>query len=137
MEGEGVLNEGRARELIARPLSAAMVLSMALGCLMLWIGLPMGWLWIGSQVQSVASLATAMAVIVFGLLVSVVLTVIVLARINQAHAALQLRRGRQPIGGSSALEVMLVSSAGVAVVLFGIWFLVFAGSSPVPLNIGF
>lgn len=137
MEGEGILSEGRARELTARSLSAAMVLSMALGCLVLWIGLPVAWLWIGSQVQSAASLATAMAVIALGLLASVIVTVIILARINRAHVALQQRRGRQPIGGSSALEVMLVSSAGLAVVVFAVWFLVFAGSSPVPLNIGF
>ena len=39
--------------------------------------------------------------------------------------------------GSSALEVILVSSAGLAMVGFGIWFFGFAGASPLPLNIGF
>jgi hypothetical protein len=39
--------------------------------------------------------------------------------------------------GSSALEVILVSSAGIGVVAFGIWFFLFAGTSPVPLNISF
>jgi hypothetical protein len=38
---------------------------------------------------------------------------------------------------NSALEVIFVSSAGVAVVGFAIWFFRFAGASPVPLNIGF
>ena len=38
---------------------------------------------------------------------------------------------------SSALEVILVSSAGLALVGFGIWFFLFAGASPLPLNIGF
>ncbi len=137
MEGEASLSEGRTRELVARPLSMIMILSMAVGCLLLWIGLPLAWLWIGSQVQNVSSLATAMAVIVCGLLVCVILTIVVLARINQAHAELQQRRGRDPIAGSSTLEVMLVSSAGLAVVVFAIWFLGFAGSSPVPVNIGF
>jgi len=32
---------------------------------------------------------------------------------------------------------MIVASAALAVVLFAVWFLFFAGSSPVPLNIGY
>lgn len=119
------------------PLSVGMILIMLAGCLMLWVGLPVAWLWIGSQVQNVASLGTAMAVIIFGVMTSIVVTVIALARLNRAHTALQMRRGRRPIGGASALEVMLVSSAGLAVVLFGIWFFGFAGASPLPLNVGF
>lgn len=122
---------------IDRPLSAGMILIMAAGCVMLWIGIPLGWLWIGSQIQNTASLGTAMAVIGCGIMASIFATVIVLARLNQAHTALQLRRGARPIGGASALEVMLVSSAGLAVVLFGIWFFGFAGASPMPLNVGF
>ena len=55
--------------------------------------------------------------------------------LNRWHAGLLERRDRQPT--SSALEVILVSSAGIAVVGFAIWFFGFAGASPVPLNIGF
>jgi len=44
-------------------------------------------------------------------------------------AELQERRNR-PVGGSSVLEVILVSSACLAVVGFGIWFFGFAGASP-------
>ena len=51
---------------------------MIAGCLMLWIGFPLGWLWIGSQVQSAASLATALAVIMSGIMVSIFAVVIVL-----------------------------------------------------------
>ena len=58
-----------------------------------------------------------------------------LGRLNRWHAELNERRDR-PLR-SSALEVILVSSAGFAVVGFGIWFFGFAGASPVPLNIGF
>lgn len=125
----------RIREIMGGPASAALVLLMLAGCLLLWIGVPIGWLWIGSQVQSTSSLGTALMVTMFGTLVSIVILVFMLGRLNRWHADLNERRDR-PLR-SSALEVILVSSAGLAVVGFGIWFFGFAGASPVPLNIGF
>jgi hypothetical protein len=126
----------RVRRLLGGPASAFLVLVMLAGCLFLWIGVPVGWLWIGSQIESSASLGTAMMVTMVGIVVTIVLIVLGLAWLNRRHAALQARRNR-PASDSSALEVILVSSAGIAVVLFGIWFFGFAGASPVPLNLGF
>jgi hypothetical protein len=117
------------------PASVALVLLMLAGCLLLWVGIPLGWLWIGSQVQSTASLGTALMVTMAGILLSIVVIVIALGRLNRLHAELLERRHRAV--RSSALEVILVSSAGLAVVGFGIWFFGFAGASPLPLNIGF
>ena len=125
----------RVREMLAGPASAGLVLLMLAGCLGLWVGVPLGWLWIGSQVQSAASLGTALMVTMAGIIASVFVLVYVLGRLNRWHATLLERRDRQPT--SSALEVILVSSAGIAVVGFAIWFFGFAGASPVPLNIGF
>jgi hypothetical protein len=125
----------RVRELLVGPASAALVLAMLLGCLVLWVGVPLGWLWIGSQVQGSGSLGTALAVTMAGIIVSIVVLVAILARLNRVHAELLARNNRSQ--RSSALEVILVSSAGIAVVGFGIWFFLFAGASPVPLNIGF
>ena len=110
---------------------------MLAGCLILWIGVPLGWLWIGSQVQGSASLGTALMVTMLG----IVVTIVRRRRRSRPgsiarHAALQERRNR-PLAARSALEVILVSSAGIAIVVFGIWFFGFAGASPVPLNIGF
>ena len=116
--------------------SGALVALMLLGCLLLWIGIPLAWLWIGSQVESSSSLGTGLAVAMLGITVSIAATVIALSWLNRRHVELQERRNR-PSGGSSALEVILVSSAGIAIVLFGVWFFGFAGASPVPLNIGF
>ncbi len=117
------------------PASAALVLLMLVGCLFLWVGVPLGWLWIGSQVQGSASLGTALMVTMLGILVSIVVIVFLLGRLNRWHAEL-LERRNKPVQ-SSALEVILVSSAGLAMVGFGIWFFGFAGTSPLPLNIGF
>jgi heme/copper-type cytochrome/quinol oxidase subunit 2 len=126
----------RFRHMLGGPASLLLVLVMLAGCLFLWVGVPLGWLWIGSQVQSSASLGAALAVTMAGVVATIVLIVIALAQINGWHAALQERRsGHLP--PNSALEVTLVSSAGLAVVGFAIWFFGFAGASPVPLNIGF
>lgn len=125
----------RIREILGGPASAALVLLMLVGCLCLWVGIPLGWLWVGSQVQGSASLGTALIVTMLGITVSIVALVVVLSWLNRWHAELLERRNR-PLR-SSALEVILVSSAGLAVVGFGVWFFLFAGASPVPLNIGF
>ncbi len=128
----------RLRGLFAGPASAALVLVMLAGCLFLWVGVPLGWLWIGSQVQGLLSLGSALFVTMAGIIVTIIVLVIALGRLNRWHSELQERRNRTTSApGSSALEVMLVSSAGIAVVGFGIWFFGFAGASPLPLNIGF
>jgi len=124
---------GWVKELVEGPASAALVLLMLAGCLLLGVGVPLAWLWIGSQAS--ASLGTALIVTMIGILVSIVALVFCLGRLNGWHAALLERRNR-PLR-SSALEVILVSSAGLAIVGFGIWFFGFAGASPLPLNIGF
>ncbi|MGH2951996.1 MAG: hypothetical protein ACRDKX_08135 [Solirubrobacterales bacterium] len=126
----------RVRDLLGGPASAALVLVMLAGCLFLWVGVPLGWLWIGSQIQGSASLGTALMVTMVGIIASIIAVVYVLSWLNRRHAALQERRDR-PLGRSSVLEVLLVSSAGLAVVLFGVWFFGFAGTSPVPLNISY
>jgi uncharacterized membrane protein YbhN (UPF0104 family) len=125
----------RIREIMAGPASAALVFLMLAGCLVLWVGVPLGWLWIGSQVQSSASLGTALIVTMAGILVTIVVLVSGLSWLNRRHA--QLLEQRDKVTGSTALEVILVSSAGIAIVSFGIWFFGFAGASPLPLNIGF
>ena len=121
--------------MLTGPASAALVLLMLAGCLFLWVGVPLGWLWIGSQVQSSASLGTALLVTMAGILASVFILAAALSWVNSRHARLLERRDRP--ARSSALEVILVSSAAIAIVGFGIWFFGFAGASPLPLNIGF
>jgi uncharacterized membrane protein YbhN (UPF0104 family) len=126
----------RLRQLMGGPASTALVLLMLAGCLFLWVGVPLGWLWIGSQVQGAASLGVALIVTMLGIVVTIFVVAAALSWLNRRHAEIQERR-RRPAGRSSALEVMLVSSAGIAIVGFAIWFFGFSGTSPVPLNLGF
>jgi hypothetical protein len=125
----------RIRSLLVGPASAFLLLLMLAGCLFLWVGAPILWLWIGSQVQGSTSLGTAVLTTMAGFVVTVIVVVAGLSWLNTRHAELrEMRAGAAP--GQSALEVMFVISAGLATVLFVIWFFVFAGTSPVPVEIG-
>jgi uncharacterized membrane protein YbhN (UPF0104 family) len=130
------MRSSRLRSLLGGPASAALLLLMLAGCLFLWVGAPVLWLWIGSQVQGSASLGTAMLVTFAGFVATVLVVVTGLSWLNRAHAELQEVRQR-PVSSQSALEVMFVASAGIAVAAFVIWFFFLAGASPIPVEIGF
>jgi uncharacterized membrane protein YbhN (UPF0104 family) len=127
---------GRIHGLLNAPVSALLILVMLAGCLFLWVGVPLGWLWIGSQVQGSASLGTALMVTMVGVVATVVVVTAMLSALNRRHLALQEQRHGQ-LPAYSTLEVMLVLSAGFAVIAFSIWLLGFAGTSPIPINVGF
>jgi len=98
--------------------------------LLLWIGVPAGWLWVGSQIEgSSGSLGTAIAVMMIGAIVSIVALAWVLGKLNRAHERLREARGATS-DAPQLLEVVLVVTAAVALVAFAIWFFVFAGPGP-------
>ena len=98
--------------------------------LLLWIGVPAGWLWVGSQIEgSSGSLGTAIAVMMVGAIVSIVALAWVLGKLNRAHERLREARGATS-DAPQLLEVVLVVTAAVALVAFAIWFFVFAGPGP-------
>jgi hypothetical protein len=98
--------------------------------LALWIGVPAGWLWIGSQIQgSTGSVGTAIAVMLVGAIVSIVALAWVLGRLNRMHEHLRAARGVEP-SGPPLLEVVLVVTAAIALVGFAIWFFILAGPGP-------
>ena len=107
------------------------------GGVVLWVAVPLGWLYVGSQVQGrTHSLGTAVAVMMVGVLVSVLSIVAVLAWLNRKHVELREARGLEP-RGHTALEAVMTVSAGIALVSFAVWFLLFAGSSPLPTGLRF
>jgi heme/copper-type cytochrome/quinol oxidase subunit 2 len=127
----------RAKQLLlGGPASVALVGLMLLGCLLMWVGVPLGWLWIGSQLQSSTEVGTALMVTMVGALGSIVAIAPMLVWLNRRHVELREARGL-PVRESSPLEVMLVVSAALAIVGFAVWFLGFSGSSPVPLNVSY
>ena len=110
---------------------------MVLAAIVLWAGVPFGWLWVGSQVQgSTDSLGLALLVMAVGVLVSIAVLMRLMGWLNLQHIHARERRGLETYGNVT-LEAVMTLSAGVALVSFCIWFFLFSGSSPVPLNLGF
>ncbi len=111
------------------------ILIMFIGSLGLWIGAPLLWLWVGSQIQGAgASLGGALAVAFVGVVLSIALIAMVLAKLSDVYRANCMARGmRDP--GHFILEAVLVVSAGFTIIVFVVWFFFFAGASPVPLGV--
>ena len=112
-------------------IDALLVVSMMIiGSLVLWAGVPLGWLWIGSQVQAeTGSVGSAIAVMLAGVVVSVLLLARLLLSLSRWHEHLRERSGKGP-AQTPLLEMVLVVTAAVAVVAFGIWFFIFTGPGP-------
>jgi heme/copper-type cytochrome/quinol oxidase subunit 2 len=126
------------RDLLRRGGSGVLlVLIMLGGGVVLWIGVPLAWLYIGSLVQGeTQSLGIALTVMMFGVAASIAVIVAVLVWLNRKHVRLQEARGLDH-HGQTPLESVMTVSAGLALVAFGAWFFLFAGSSPLPTGLGF
>jgi hypothetical protein len=112
-----------------------MVSIMFLGSLGLWVGTPLLWLWVGSQIQgSTESLGTALGAAFLGAVVTIGVLASVLARLSDVYRSNCLARGL-PDPGHVMLEGVLVVSAGITIVAFVIWFFLFAGAAPAPIGI--
>jgi hypothetical protein len=126
----------RRRVVLASENALLLVAMMFLGSLVLWIGVPVGWLWIGSQLQPMSSLATAVGAMMIGMLLTIAALVAFLGWLSRKHVELQEARGAYP-SETTALELVLVASAAFAVIGFVVWFFGFSGSSPIPFQIGY
>ncbi|MGH9067899.1 MAG: hypothetical protein ACRD0J_10485, partial [Acidimicrobiales bacterium] len=103
---------------------------MFIGSLVLWVGTPLLWLWVGGQVQGATdSVGTALAVAFAGVIVTVMMVASLLARLSNVYRDNCLARGLSD-PGHVMLEGVLVVSAGVTVAAFVIWFLFLAWTSP-------
>jgi hypothetical protein len=126
----------RRRVLLASENALLLVAMMFLGGLVLWVGVPVAWLWIGSQLEPVSSLATAVGTMMIGMLLTVAGLVAFLAWLNRKHIELHEARGGYR-AETTALELVLVASAVFAIAGFAIWFFGFSGSSPIPFQISY
>ncbi len=123
----------------------ALIALMAVGSIFLWIGIPVGWLWIGSQIQSDSGQASfgLYLGILLGIIVSMVAIGKLLSGLNGVYGRLtgsEVVRVRMPWHRSlrgqeegrpqrQVLDVVMVVSVMAAGFVFLIWFLFFAGSS--------
>lgn len=109
------------------PRMRASTFGMFLIGLTMWVGVPAGWLFVGSRIKaSTDSLGLALAVMSIGAIVTVVLLVRALGMLNTTYRDdFEDLNGKQPM--RTPLEPVLVVSAGIAVAAFTVWFIFFAG----------
>jgi uncharacterized membrane protein (DUF485 family) len=138
--------EERQKTVFTQLGSGALILLMVFSALMLWIGIPLGWLIIGSHAvdSSEPSMGPYMLVF-FGIVVSVIITARFISRVNKAyervsgnHGKVRIQmpwmksmRGEREEKGTerTVLDVVMVASVALAGAVVGVWFLFFAGSS--------
>jgi hypothetical protein len=98
-------------------------------CLSLLGPQPLGWLWIGSQVDYLTGYVTAgISVVMLGCLASLMLTMAAAKRVDHAWKLVRRAGGHRQEQG--ALERIFAMSVGVAAVAFTFWFLIIQGPGP-------
>lgn len=129
----------------ARVEGVLLVAVMAIGSIVMWVVSPVAWLWIASRMtdSSQPSLGPYLLVLV-GMALTAVAIGKFLGVVNRTHMrvtgrlsdkrearswnkSMRAERGRTNDRG--VLEQVMAISVSVALVLFGIWFFAFAGSS--------
>jgi hypothetical protein len=136
--------------MVASPLQplakAALIVLMAVGSILLWIGSPIGWLWIASQLQkdTQAPGFGPYLIVLAGIAVTAVVLAKLLSRLNRAYGAVagnestvrvvlpwhrSMRGEDEGKAERTVLDVVMVISVAIGLVAMGIWFFFFAGSS--------
>ena len=129
-----------------RALIAALLIAlMAIGSVLLWLGIPVGWLYLVSRLvrSSQPSMGPYVLVLV-GIPVSMIVVTKVLSRLDRLYGAVMgvetggrvrtpwrrsLRGERESGRRGTVLDVVMVWSVGLALLCFAVWFFAFAGSS--------
>lgn len=122
-------------------LIALMVLASVLLCPVA----PVAWIWLASQLEQSSQPSLGPLVLIFvGLIVSTLVIGKALASLGRAHAratgSTEMKRIRLPwlrsmLGErdsgrhTQVLDVVMVTSVSLALLIFALWFFVFAGSS--------
>ncbi|MEA2481996.1 MAG: hypothetical protein QOJ07_3918 [Thermoleophilaceae bacterium] len=111
--------------------SAVLLLAMMfVGSLVLWVGVPLAWLYLGSKVQGAThSVGAAIAVMLPGTVITIFALIPILSWLNSAYAHGREARGLESYG-QAPLEAVLVVSATIAIAGFGAWFFLFSGTPP-------
>jgi multisubunit Na+/H+ antiporter MnhB subunit len=124
--------------------AAAIVAAMTVAAFTLWVGIPLGWLWIGSQLvdSSQPSMGPYMVVVV-GIIASVVVDALLISRLNRRYEQVMggtgqtrvqlpwlksMRGEREKPREVSVLDAIMVGTVAVAGLAMLLWFVFLAGS---------
>jgi len=133
---------------LGRSLAASLIfVAMLLAALSLWTALPLSWLYIGSKVSKTQFPAeTPYAVVIVGLIISIVLVAWLISRLNQLYVQVtgtnrlapmrpawmrSMRDTTSPASTTTVVEAVLMGSVILAALALSTWFFFIAGS-PIP-----
>jgi hypothetical protein len=126
----GEPERGGAARRRADGMLAALLLALELAlCVSVWGPQPVAWLWVGSQADSVSGshfLGTGVAFL--GILASLFGTLALASRVDALWRLVRRAAGHEQPEG--ALARIFGASALVALVAFGVWFLLIEGPAP-------
>jgi hypothetical protein len=133
------------RTVATMPAAALLILLMALGSVTLWLVIPIGWLYLASQlVDSSQPTLGPYILVIFGIPITMVLfgkALFTLDRVFERVTGrtseasfrapwLKSMRGERDTSRSlTVLEGVMIVSVSLALLLFGAWFFLYAGSS--------
>ena len=141
---------GRGRGIGRRVEATVLVVLMLFGAFSLWTLIPLGWLWIGSQlVGTQEPRLWAYALVLAGIVISVIVVAKLLSLMNRRFLAirppdddeysptkipmpwLESMRDERHSQRATVLDLVLVASAVMAAIALFVWFVVLA-ESPLP-----
>jgi hypothetical protein len=133
------------RTMARKPIAILLVLLMALGSVFLWIGIPVGWVWIASRTVTTSQPSFGPYLLVLlATPLSMWLWSKLLFRLNGLYARVtnqtyevrtqlpwhkSLRDSGSSNRPTTVLDLVMMISVTLALTVFGIWFFFFAGSS--------
>ena len=134
-----------ARTVAAAPAAGFLILLMAIGSVILWLGIPIGWLYLASQLVDTSQPTLGPYIlIIFGIPISMFVFGKALFTLDRAFERVTGRRSetdfrppwlksmraeRNASRRLSVLEGVMIISVSLALLCFGVWFFAFAGSS--------
>ena len=127
------------------PLSLFLIALMAIGSVIMWLGVPIGLIYLASRLadSSKPSMGPYLLILI-GLPVGMFVVGKLLGAVDRYHGRItglddgkptqaawmrSMRGERERKRRRSVLDSVMIFSVGVALLLFGIWFFAFAGSS--------
>jgi hypothetical protein len=133
------------RTIAAAPAALFLIALMAIGSVILWIGIPVGWLYLASQLVDTSQPTLGPYIlIIFGIPITMFIFGKLLFTLDRAFEKVtgrtsatdfrapwlkSMRGERDNKRRLTVLEGVMIVSVSLALLCFGIWFFAFAGSS--------
>jgi hypothetical protein len=134
-----------ARTIAAAPAAAFLILLMAVGSVILWLGIPIGWLYLASQTVNTSQPTLGPYILIlFGIPITMFVFGKALFTLDRAFEKVtgrvsetefrppwlkSMRGERTTSRRLTVLEGVMIVSVSLALFCFGVWFFAFAGSS--------